>query len=112
MLNATEEALDSIFDEGRNPPNLRRVTTNKAWREGKTACGGECRENWDDERPVQCPKCAVTVSQTKIGICLQFEWLWETKKRFYTSVDLIPTFPIIPIEAMELARLVNRGAIQ
>ena len=54
----------------------------------------------------------MTVSQTKIGVCLQFEWLWESKKKFYTSVDLIPTFPIEPIDAMELARLVNRVAIQ
>ena len=37
----------------------------------------------------QCPRCAVCVSQTKIGVALQFEWGPEG---IYTSVDIIPEF--------------------
>ena len=41
LLNAVDEAneaIEKIFGEGRNPPNLRRITTN---------------EEWNEERPVQ-----------------------------------------------------------
>ncbi len=51
----------------------------------------------------QCERCAVTVSQTKIGVCLQLEWIPEDdygpEDKFggepvYCSIDLIPTFNI------------------
>ena len=62
----------------------------------------------------QCPACAVTVSQTKSGICLQFEFEWRDKDvvhDIYTSVDLIPIFVIEPIPVMRLARIINEAML-
>ncbi len=73
---------------------------------------------------VQCRRCAVTVSQTKIGVCLQFEWLlhdpaasskwprWPSDRRsVYCSVDLVPAFNVEPINCIELARIVNSAML-
>ena len=68
----------------------------------------------------QCQSCAVTVSQTKVGICLQFQWRKDcTNQGFsglffnqnppqpvYCSIDIVPTFRVQNVEAMELARYV------
>jgi hypothetical protein len=51
----------------------------------------------------------VTVSQTKIGIGLQFIWKSDFGENIYCSVDLVPTFPIMKIDTMKLARIVNLG---
>ena len=53
---------------------------------------------------VQCAACAVTVSQTKMGACLQFEW---SDAKVYCSVDLVPTFKVEAVKAVGLARIVN-----
>ena len=110
LLESVDQVVEQIFEEKRNPPNLKRVTSNKAWRKGDTKCKGACRAKMEANNFVQCPKCAVTVSQTKSGVALQFEW--ETKndkgemEKIYTSIDLIPIFPIKPIQAMKLARII------
>lgn len=109
LLNAVETAISDIFEERRNPPNLKCVTTNSDWNEGRTPCEGNCKKNLRTQNFEQCNKCAVTVSQTKSGVVLQFEWEWhdtETES-IYCSIDLIPIFPIEPIPAIKLARFIN-----
>ena len=109
LLNAVERAISTIFEEERNPPNLKCVTANTNWNEGRTTCEGKCKKNLRAQNFEQCKKCAVTVSQTKSGVALQFEWEWhdtETES-IYCSIDLIPIFPIEPISAMKLARFIN-----
>ena len=76
-----------------------------------------------------CKICPVVVSQTKIGITLQFEWQWlgdETLDKcerckyswglnnrccepqdIYASIDVIPEYAIDPIPAIVLAKTVN-----
>ena len=49
----------------------------------------------------QCKYCAVVVSQTKVGVCLQFEYDTEFGPA-YLSVDLIPLFNIIEMKAIKL----------
>ena len=74
LLKAVEKAVGDIFDQKRNPPNLRRATTNRDWRRGETRCRGKCKTTMRAHNMEQCELCAVTVSQTKRGVALQFEW--------------------------------------
>jgi hypothetical protein len=62
----------------------------------------------------QCKHSVVTVSQTKMGVCLQFFWHPDTAKsdKYYCSIDLIPTFKMVKVEALELANIVNTSMIQ
>jgi hypothetical protein len=61
----------------------------------------------------QCKNCVVAVSQTKIGVCLQFLWARSTRaKGIYVSVDLIPPFKVEDIDPLKLARIINTGIIQ
>ena len=114
LLNAVEKAITKIF-EGENHPQLHYITSNKKWIDGKTPCNGHCRRNLERNEFMQCEQCAVTVSQTKSGVALQFEWRPEkslfpdkTKPQIYCSIDIVPIFPIEPIPTMELTRLINR----
>ena len=97
LLNAVETAISAIFEDERNPPNLKRVTTNTNWNVGTTKCDGNCKKNLRTQNFEQCDKCAVTVSQTKSGVALQFEWEGHDTddESIYCSIDLIPIFPII-----------------
>ena len=76
ILDGVEEALENIFQHGRNPPHLKCVTTNNEWRQGKTPCEGKCRKELELRNFVQCEECAVTVSTTKSGVALQFTYDW------------------------------------
>ena len=114
LLNAVDKAIGDIFEQKRNPPDLKRVTTNKDWAKGRSACKGKCKKKLKGRKFEQCPACAVTVSQTKSGICLQFEFEWRDKDvvhDIYTSVDLIPIFVIEPIPVMRLARIINEAML-
>ena len=104
LLNAVAKAIREIFDQDMNRSLIKEVVTNKDWREGNTPCEGECKTMLETRDFVQCAFCAVTVSQTKIGVALQFQWGMGMT---YASIDLIPVFPIVSISAMHLARLVN-----
>ena len=111
VMRETEAAVSAIFREGgEHVGRLRRVTTNEEF--ARTNCE-KCKVGGRSRRVLfqQCEKCVVTVSQTKIGICLQFEWLWEREsgtRPVYCSIDLIPEFKIEPVAPLDLARLVNR----
>ena len=74
LLTAIEKAITDMFEEGDNPPNLHRALTNKDWQEGRTPCNGHCRRCLEDNSFKHCEICPVVVSQTKIGITLQFVW--------------------------------------
>ena len=107
VLDGVEEALENIFQEGRNPSNLNCVTSNKDWREGRTPCEGECKKGLELRNFVQCEDCIVTVSTTKSGVALQFMYDWgHSGEKVYCSIDLIPIFPIEAIPTMELTRSV------
>ena len=63
----------------------------------------------------------VTVSQTKIGACLQFQssavnlglkGYQLPDSPVYCSVDIVPKYAIIGVEALELARIVNFGELK
>ena len=73
LLVAVSASIKRIYDEGRNPLNLTRVTKNEDWECGvNTACEGSCRRRISGGRAAeQCDECAVTVSQTKIGAILK-----------------------------------------
>ena len=93
ILDAVEEALENIFQHDRNPPHLKRVTTNKEWRDGKTPCEGKCRNELELRNFVQCEECAVTVSTTK------GTYTYDVRKLFgflYPSLPLpLSTFGIL-----------------
>ena len=61
LLKAVDKVVNDIFEEGKNPSNLKRVTTNKEWDEGKTPCKGACKENLEAKDFEHCEKCVVTV---------------------------------------------------
>ena len=112
LLEATDKAVTGMFDEGDNPSNLRRIVTNKDWQEGHTPCGGWCKRNLKSINYKHCITCPVTVSQTKIGLTLQFVWKWPGNeaidaKDIYTSIDIILEYAIMPISAIKLAKIVN-----
>ena len=112
LLEATDRAVTEMYIKGENPAKLQRIISNNDWEEGRTPCGGHCKRNLQKNKYEQCQNCAVTVSQTKIGITLQFVWKWPGDAEsdamdIYCSIDIIPEFPIIPIGAIELARIVN-----
>ena len=116
LLEASENAVTAMYDMGNNPPRLHRIVTNEDWEKGNTPCKGECRENLEKNNYEQCKKCAVVVSQTKIGMTLQFVWKWpgdekSEAKDIYCSIDIIPEYPIEPIPASRLAKLVNAAML-
>ena len=115
LLNITEKAVTGIFDQKKNPPNLKRLTTNQNWSDGETPCKGECKEKTEIRKFVQCSQCAIAVSQTKIGIVLQFEYSWSCDdreiKKIYCSIDLIPAFTIMPIHVLQLAKIISRAML-
>ena len=109
LLRAVSAALNHIFDSEQNPTRLKRVTSNEEY-------FWKARTNLGQEYPMvfQDPLSAVTVSQTKIGLCLQFEWQDDnmtTSSRAYCSVDLVPTFPIEPVSVMNLTNSVNSSML-
>ena len=110
LLESVEDALSRIFEEGKNSFRLKCVTTNQQWRDRTTRCDGQCKNNANFE---QCTKCMVAISQTKSGIALQFEWVGGVYRddKIYCSIDLIPIFPIEPIPALQLAKLINTAML-
>ena len=111
LLRAVSDALDSMFKSGENPPRLRCVTSNAEYRQ-------KAQKNLKQRNSlaamVQDPLSAVTVSQTKIGLCLQFEWQddsWASASRAYCSVDLVPTFPIESVSVLNLTNTVNASML-
>ena len=113
LLDAVHESVDRIFEQNRNPPNLRRVTTNREWSEGRSPCTNfqSCKASLPKTDFVQCPMCSVTVSQTKKGVALQLEWVSDNGTRVYCSIDLIPMFQIEPIPPLRLTRLIVENMI-
>ena len=110
LLAAVDKAVADIFGEERNPPNLKRVTTNKDWIDGNTPCKGECKKMLEENAFEQCEQCAVTVSKTKSGVALQFEYVWHDHN-IYCSIDLIPVFQIEPVSTMKLTALIIDGML-
>ena len=155
LLEVFSTTIDNIFDTGklRGTNKLQCITRNTEWVKGETKCMGEScktlmmtKENTKFEH---CKECAVTVSQTKIGIALQFGWEWVIsmtdmaqeklcvhtrvhlseentwlekwiksgnfvqgqKINIYCSIDIIPEFPIEPINATALAKTVNSAML-
>ena len=107
LLNAVDTEIQHIFGNKKNPPNLKCVTTNKEWNEGQSQCKGECKDKLMQQNYEQCQICAVTLSQTKSGIVLQFVWECDDNNvRIYCSIDLIPSFPITPIASLQLVKLI------
>ena len=119
LLEVVNVAMEKIFSEGNNPLQLERITTNAKFNSESFNCI-ECNEKRSKGLAglfEQCPNCGVAVSQTKIGICLQFQWnpakKWcsNTFEPVYCSVDLVPTFNIPPIDTIKLAESVNKAML-
>ena len=116
FLKAVEKALGEVEMPGTETSDrLRLVTTNEEFQGGKTRCSADCSKRLDKcQRGLlfqQCKYCAVAVSQTKVGPCLQFEY-GDDKGVVYCSVDLIPMFDIMEMEAVDLARIAVRGMLE
>ena len=73
----------------------------------------------------QCKNCKVTVSQNKVGICLQLGWKHkgfnysvdnQTKHQeeftLFTSVDLVPEFRTNPIKIRTFVKERNKGMLE
>ena len=96
---------------------LRPITTNEDYVNGVRQCKcNSMRGSWEPSRGLfkQCPFCGVLVSQTKIGVSIQLEWLWEEDgeaRSVYCSIDLIPHYKIEKMTSLKLARIVNSGTI-
>jgi hypothetical protein len=113
FLEAVNACLSEIFLEKKNPRNLTRGTTNEEFDSNRLKCQ-ECRKNKEKATSLfeQCKKCAVTVSQTKMGVCLQLFWQSKNGLKIYCSVDLVPTFPITRLKALELAQNINTAMLK
>ena len=115
FLKAVEKALGEVeMPNSDTSERLRLVTTNEDFRDGKTQCSSDCRKRLEKCHKglfQQCKYCAVAVSQTKVGPCLQFEYADESDV-VYCSVDLIPMFNIRQMEAVELARIAVGGMLK
>ena len=97
LLGFFGDALWNIFRDGRNPPRLH-IQPNV--HQMKSPCRGcnDCDTRINKERTnVQCKNCMFATSQTKLGICLQFTWTSETGDTAYCSMDVIPTYRLVPI---------------
>jgi hypothetical protein len=115
LLDIVSACIEVIFKEKRNPENLLRKTTNSEFNGDLLKCE-DCKKRKDADLTSifkQCKHCMVTVSQTKIGIGLQFLWksLMFGEDIIYCSVDLVPTFNIKDIAPLNLARIVNTAMI-
>ena len=111
ILEKVESSVSAVFDRRRNPEKLVRVTTNEAFDSDHLACK-ECRAarnaaETDGTPCKQCTRCVVTVSQTKIGVCLQFHWRRDDGQPVYCSIDLITSFNIEAVDDIRVARIVN-----
>jgi hypothetical protein len=114
LLNAVSSCIDKIFQYELNPPSLFRKTSNDEFNNDQLKCT-DCKNRRQQEHKTlfkQCKHCVVTVSQTKIGIGLQFIWKSDFGDNIYCSVDLVPTFPIMKIDTLKLARIVNLGMLR
>ena len=110
LLKDIEKAAMKI----KLPPNLKVVTTNKDFQRGLTKCEDDCSKRLLDTSNrlfKQCKHCAVFISQTKVGACLQLEYNFEGLGNVYCSVDLIPMFKIEEMDAMELSRIANTAML-
>jgi hypothetical protein len=113
FLDAVSFCIDKMYREKKVPEKLLRGTTNKDFASDRHKCK-ECGGRKAEEKITlfqQCEKCVVTVSQTKMGGCLQFMWDSDRGK-IYSSVDLVPTFEIKDVGALELARIVNTAMLE
>ena len=111
FLEAVEMAVDNIFIKGTNPKSLIRVTTNNDWKKGKTVCKGRCKRELHKNGFTQCKSCIVCVSQTKSGAVLQMVYLAEGGNQVYSSIDLIPMFPVEEVQTMALTNSVVENMI-
>ena len=111
LLVCVETAVDGIFAAGVNPDRLIRATPNGDYDIGECKQCSAAEEVCDDgagDPFRQCSRCLVAVSQSKIGVCLQFLYRTINHGRLYCSVDLVPKFPIVGVELMKAVRAVNR----
>ena len=110
LLKAIEQASSKI----KLPPNLKVVTKNKDFQKGLTKCKDGCSKRLSmsaKEMFKQCKHCAVFISQTKVGACIQLEYNFNALGTVYCSVDLIPMFKIKEMAAMELSRIGNKAML-
>ena len=108
LLDGIEKAVVHLFDQGMNPPSLKCITMNRSW-----ICE-QCSKNkaLKDNLVRQCKNCCVLVSQTKMGVCLQFKWSSKVHKEpLYCSIDLVPVFRVEPLRPLDLASIVNIGML-
>ncbi len=111
LLGTVDEAVCGIFDGGQNPPSLERLT----WHPSSCLkCGPALRQAKQKKRIFKhCEHCSPNVTQTKVGICLQFQWRSPGYEPVYCSIDIVPTYSVVePIDSMSLARLVNLAMLQ
>ena len=109
FLMELDKALEDIFEQGRNPPRLRRGNWKDHLQKGTFECN-DCRDKMKGSTLLeQCSNgsCMATVAQSKTGFCLQFEWIDDDGQPFYCSIDLVPVFPIEDKNPMDLARIIN-----
>ena len=136
LLDSFSHIVNDIFSQGKlkTSNGLRVVTTNQDWECGATKCReNTCKgkmETDPDTKYEQCLDCMVAISQTKIGVCIQLEWLAGSRTTngnspcdnhkdltsvisqgqeeiVNCSIDIIPECPIEEIEALELASVSN-----
>jgi hypothetical protein len=108
LLDAVSSCLDKMYTEGRNPKSLLRKTSNKDFK--KKICE-DCKKIREATKfntlLKQCKSCIVSVSQTKVGLGLQFLWRSPLNEDVYCSVDLVPVFDIEGIHPLHLAKIIN-----
>ena len=110
LLDTVRESMETMFNDGMNPPELKIIVNNEDWVSGRCLTSGKCKKLKEEASGAlfeHCENCAVTVCQTKPGVALQFQWMQPKGHSIYTSIDLIPVFPIEPIAVMDLVRMVN-----
>ena len=114
LLIRIDEIVTDAFEEDSSCTNLEIVTSNKVLKSDLNCegCQQRLRETNHNRTFEQCPNCAYAVSQTKAGICLQFQWRSSDGELIYCSMDLILAYCIVEIESVELANIINTGFLR
>jgi hypothetical protein len=112
LLRVVTSSVDAIFDGNQNTTRLRLKTKNTQFERLDCKACRKIKEEGVEKLLKHCLNCMVAVSQSKVGIVLQFLWTSDEGEEIYCSIDLVPTFKVRKIDPLELARFLNTAMLK
>jgi hypothetical protein len=111
LLDVVSSSLDQMYKDGKNPKRLLRKTSNEEFMKQNCINCKNILKKTKFTLFKQCKYCIVTVSQTKVGVGLQFLWTSDMGEQLYCSVDVVPVFNIQGIQPLHLANILNSAML-